>query len=140
MLSRVPIAETIEVPYSTVVPATPLVFDLQSGIPHNVSHFSSRIVAAGAIVLSSLSIFNEVGAQVLTVTIIPFQFAGTTVDTTTMQTPEPANTPFFGPALAGFMPKEFHIFNGWSVVFLDFLATPGVSFDGIFTLEKYGRQ
>ena len=47
MLSRVPIAETIEVPYSTVVPATPLVFDLQSGIPHNVSHFSSRIVAAG---------------------------------------------------------------------------------------------
>lgn len=136
MLSKLNIAETIEIPYATVIPSTSQTFDLQDGIPYRFSHVLTTITAGVGIVLPSLIIRDENANQILAITIIPFQFAGTTVSTTTMQTPEVPLTPFFGPAIAGFIPNDFYIFNGWEIQFADFLATPGVTLDSIITLTR----
>jgi len=137
MLAALNIAETLEIPYSGVIPVTPVQrFNLRPGIAYNFAFIVSTITAAAAVVLPGFSVNDETGTLIATIAIVPFQFAGSTVSTTTMQPPSVPITAFFAPAILGMIPSNLHVFDGWTIQFTDFLATPGVTVDAVFTLNR----
>lgn len=130
MLSDTDTVQEIIINYSGTTPApTPQTLVLPSG-PWRLSWIMRDITAAGAIVLPGLILADETGAQVFLFSILPWQFAGTTVINTISQTPDAVRAPLFAAeTLAGNIPGGLHAFNGWTILFSDFLGTPGVTFD-----------
>lgn len=138
MLSNIHIPETIEVPYSGAGGAYPIVtFTLPFNEPFLLSTIAHTITAGAATLISSFNVRDETGTSVIFISIIPWQFAGTTISSVTMQTPNPNNTPLFASQiLSGFIPKDVHVFNGWSIQFNTFVQDPGETIAAIITLAK----
>jgi len=137
MLSELGNAETLEIPYAGVVPVQPAQrFNLPRGIPYNFAFIVSTITAAGAVVLPGFTVADEAGTLIAIIAIVPFQFPGLTNTTTTMQAPNVPITAFFAPAILGMIPSNLHVFDGWSIQFTDFLQTPGVTIDAVFSLNR----
>ena len=138
MLSDIEITETIEVPYSGTGGAYPLItFSLPTNEPFLLTTIAHTITAGAAILLSNFQVRNELGVSVIFISIIPWQFAGTTINSVTMQTPNPNNTPLFASQiLSGFIPKDLHVFNGWTIQYTTFGQDPGEVIAAIITLAK----
>lgn len=138
MLSQINIAETIEVPYAGSGGAFPFVsFVLQENQPYLLSHIDHSITAGAGILISSFAVRDETGFLIYSIPVIPWQFAGTTIVTVTMQTPEPNNTPLFAfQILSGFIAKSLYVFNGWTIDFATFGSDPGDIIDATITLVK----
>jgi len=129
MLSEQNIKTEISQFYSGVVPAITEPVNFPEKRPFLLNSVRSTITAAGAIVLPSLVFTDETGSLVATVPIVPWQFVGTTITANTNPAPDISLTSFFGPAISGFIPSEFWVLPEWSMTFVDFLSTPGVTFD-----------
>ncbi len=127
MLSDLEINNAIEIPYASGAPPffiQPFIFE--KGGTKNLAWIKSVITAGVAIIIPAFFIRNETGAVVFQVGIIPWQFAATTITTTTGQTPSPPLVSLFGNNnISGFIPADFRIFDGWSISFASFASNPG---------------
>lgn len=133
MLSELDITESINFVYNDVAPVTPFVLNFPTSEPYEFLAFRSTITSAGAIVLPGINVLDENSNSIITMSIIPWQFAATTITTTTGQTPDVSVAALFGPNIGSFIPSGFHVFSGWQIIWVDFLGTPGVIFNGTFT-------
>lgn len=135
MLSSLDIAETIIFDYNDVAPSAPFALEFPTNEPYEFIAIRSTITAAAAIVLPGLSVFDENSTLIAIMSIIPWQFANTTVTATTGQTPDLSVAALFAPNIGSFIPSGFHVFSGWQLLWADFLATPGVIFNGTFNFK-----
>jgi len=133
MLSQLQTQEVINFQYNAVQPAAPFTLNFPTNEPYEFLAIRSTITAAGAIALPGLSVLDENSMLIAIMSIIPWQFAGTTVTATTGQTPDVSIAALFGPNIGSFIPSGFHVFSGWQLRWADFLATPGIIFTGNFT-------
>lgn len=139
MLSDLETTNVINVPYSAVAPFgvnDVLTLDFPTTQGYEMVSIRSTIAAAAAIVLPGLAVFDDNGTFITTLSILPWQFAGTTITTTTGQTPDVSLAGLFGPNLGSYIMSGLHVFSGWQLLWGDFLLTPGVVFEGVISFSQ----
>ncbi len=136
MLSDLDINNSIEIPYASGPPPFLIQpFKFENKGTKNLSWIKTVTTAGVAIIIPGLFIRNETGAVVFQIGIIPWQFAATTITTTTPQTPSPPLvTLFANNNISGFIPADFRIFDGWSIQFASFAGNPGDNCDAVIGL------
>ena len=129
MLSPIKIARTIEVPYSGAGLVFPIVtFNLEPDQPFNMAFVGTTITAGAAIMIANFTIRDDTGATVMFLGNIPWLFAGTTFSTTITKTPEAeAVAVFAARAISGIIPKDFFVFNNWTIQFVTLFPDAGHS-------------
>lgn len=136
MLSDLITAESIEVFYSDVVPTTPVTLEFPSEVGYQLVSVTGIITSGAAICIPIMNILDDASNFIVNVGLIPWQFPATTVFRTITQAPNISTTALFGPAVSGFISSGLTVFNGWQIQFVDFIGTPGVSFDGALQFTR----
>jgi hypothetical protein len=137
MLTDANIKETIEIPYAGTGTFPIQEFELPPNQFFNVSHIVATLTAGGSILIANFTIRDETGATVIFIGINPWQFAGTTVLRTIMQTPRPqAPAIFAARAISGAIAADLHVLGGWTIQFVPLFADPAIVIDAVITLNR----
>jgi hypothetical protein len=129
LISDLQVNEQETVDFAGAVTETVTV-DLATNAPYLVSWIRSTWTSGPAILIPGCNVRDELGNLICVIGLIPWQFAGTTVERVNIQSPEVSQTNLFGPAISGFITSGLTVFRGWQLEFNDFLGGAGVSFFG----------
>ena len=129
MLSALQVDEQFELDFSGAVSLVETL-EFPTDDPYEFSWLRSTWTAGPAILIPACTVRDEQSNLIVTIGLIPWQFAATTIERITVQTPHPTQTNLFGPALSGFIVSGLTVYNGWTLSFTDFLGGAGVTFFG----------
>jgi len=138
MLSAIPNTERlITRNFVLTSPSANGVFDLPNDDPWNLVSMQGTFTSAATILIPQTNIILPDGVtRVTQLQRFPWQFAGTTVTSTIVQSPGITDAFFFSPFFIFGIPSDLHIFDGWQIEAFPFDGAVGVIFDMTFTLTQ----